>query len=161
MAQFISFVGTQVMGTINSILGVMNSKEPPKGCLLLYTPQTQVQTEKIRKWLSQRFDNVKIQVIEVSLSFDIKDIPLSRTEKIYFNLSGGMNYQVASFTWQYMQSLGEGGKSNLNFVYSERESIWLWDWDKSRFQSLSPVKKLMPKFKEFLMKTIKQIMLNF
>lgn len=141
MAQFVSFVGTQIMGTLNPILGVMGRKGHPENFLLLHTPVTINQAEKITNWLLKRFPGINIQKEEVPSNLSIDKIPFEKNVVTYFNLSGGMNYQVASFIWQYVEKEGD---SKLKFIYSERECIWLFDIAKHQFESLSPCIELRP-----------------
>jgi len=83
MAQFVSFVGTQIMGTLNPILGIMNTKKPPKDFLLLYTGKTEKQAKKICEWLSQKFNSITVQNKGIPGSFNIDDISLNKNEEIF------------------------------------------------------------------------------
>ncbi|MGC8739791.1 MAG: hypothetical protein ACP5UA_14270 [Candidatus Hydrogenedens sp.] len=68
MAQFISFVGTQVMGTLNSALSVLNLEKSRCKFLLLHTEITAEQTDKISSQLLKQNPKLEIQN-KLSLQF--------------------------------------------------------------------------------------------
>ncbi len=145
MAKFVSFVGTQVMGTFNPALSVMNLREPIYKFLFLYTDTTIGQTEKIISLLLKQNPELEIQKQNVSITFDLQNFPIDKNEEIYFNLSGGMNYQVANFVFQYFKyKVKETKQPHLHFIYSERDSIWSLNLSSGEYKELKPYIELEP-----------------
>ncbi len=144
MAQFISFVGTQVMGTLNPLLGVLNLQTPPEDILLLPTDRTKPQAEKICSLLEAKkelFPDIKVNISPINLIVNVDEISIREDEDVYFNLSGGMSFQVSKFIYQYINKYGE---DKLKIVYSERDAIWLLNLKENTYRELFPNVELEP-----------------
>jgi hypothetical protein len=109
MATYISIVGTQVMAVLNPLLALKEKGEKPAQVHLLETGFTKVRAETIKGFLVEsrtyNYDQIRITRISDSLASDNTQYPpahqvvselSNNSDKIFFNLAGGMNFQVSA-----------------------------------------------------------------
>ena len=104
---YLTLVGTQVMAVLNPLLALIQANKKPQEIRLFHTFRTVVVADKIKKYLVDggHYVEADIATKKVSITLDndsegnpppqkaIMEIPLNNC---YFNLAGGLNYQIAA-----------------------------------------------------------------
>ncbi len=142
MATFVSVVGTQVMGTLNPLLALLDEQIKIDKVLLLYTNKSKEYAERLVPWIKEYYPNIKIETGLTNLTIDVEAL-LSQTgaKEIIYNISGGLNFQIAKFLYDYYL---KRGRLDINAVYSEMESTWLYNLETGDKQKLNLKKNLNP-----------------
>lgn len=158
---FISLVGTQILAVLNPLLSILRENKPEL-IVLIPTVKTLDKANSIKAYLEEK---LKIEnVVEISSSELIADAQFPPAHEIvrkysdrpiYFNLAGGMNFQIAS-------CVSHLDYKNTTFLYPEStgvHQIRVVD-DKVLSHKILPLPKVENLLEIFKMQGVKLIKLN-